>query len=213
MHITRNNASKLWPIPRKGNKYVVVPSHNREDGIPLLIVMRDVIGMVRTRKELKRILNEGKIEINDRKVIDEKTSLLLFDVLKFNDVNKHYRLILNENKKYGLEEISDKEAHHKINKVTNKKVLKGNKLQINLNNGLNLISSVAVKVGDSVLVNFKEKKIEKTLPVKENSKILVIKGKHMGKRGEISKIEEHEIVVNSNGSELKIKGEELIVLG
>lgn len=211
-YIKRNKASKIWPIQRKGTKYVVVPSSNREDGIPLLILVRDVLGFVKTKKELKKILNDKNIEVNGKLVCDEKRALLLFDVLYLKSMNKYYRLEVNEKKKFCLEEISEKESVHKISKVSGKKMLKNKKLQINLQDGTNLLSDTKVKVGDSALINLKDKKIEEILPIKEKSKVLVIKGKHIGKKGEILKIDGEEILLKTETEEIKIKEEEIIVL-
>ncbi|MBI2628533.1 30S ribosomal protein S4e, partial [Candidatus Pacearchaeota archaeon] len=73
MHITRHNTSKRWPIPRKGTKYLVVPSRGNNDSIPLLIIMREILGIVKTRKELKKILNEKKVKINGLAIKEDKT--------------------------------------------------------------------------------------------------------------------------------------------
>ena len=41
-------------------------------------------------------------------------------------------------------------------------------------------------------VNFKTKKIEKIIPLQVKSKITIISGKHVGKNGEIEKIDEKD---------------------
>ena len=77
-YITRKNTSNLWPISQKGTKYVIVPSHNRKNGIPLLIVMRDILKLVKTRKELKKILLEKKILVNNKVAKEENLSMVLY---------------------------------------------------------------------------------------------------------------------------------------
>ena len=57
MHIKRKNIGKFWPVPRKGTKYLAVPSHNNSESISLVVVIRDVLKLVRNKKELKRLLN------------------------------------------------------------------------------------------------------------------------------------------------------------
>ncbi len=211
-YTTRHSVSKTWPIPRKGTKYLVVPSHDRKNGIPLLVVMRDILGFVKTRKELKKILKEEKVLVNEKITKEEKLSLLLFDTLSLKELGKYYRVSLGENKKINLFEISEKETGHKISKVIGKKILKGKRVQINLHDGRNILSEDKIAVGDSVMVNFKDKKIEKVLHVRKGAKAMVIKGKHMGKMGEIMKVEDGEVVVKGSAGDIKIKAEELIVL-
>jgi len=212
MHKKRASMSKIWPVPRKGNKFVVVPSHGGKKEIPLLILMRDVLNHVKTRKELKKILIEKKVLINNKVVKKDNYSLSLFDNLSLKDINKYYRLTYLENRKIGVEEINEKELGTKIAKVIGKKSLKGNKTQVNLSDGRNIIYKDKISVGDSVLINLENKKIEKIIPVKEGSEILVIKGKHLGQKGKIEKIENEEVIIKTDHTNIKIKLREVISL-
>src|SRR3989344_5702124 len=122
MHITRHNTSKTWPIPRKGTKYLVYPSRGN-NSLPLLIAMREALGIVKTRKELKKILNENKILVNGRIIKEDKTSLALFDVISIGSLNKNYKLIFSDKGKFSLVEIKDNEASSKICKIIGKNML------------------------------------------------------------------------------------------
>jgi ribosomal protein S4E len=42
-HLTRQEVPREWPIPRKGSVYVVRPDKEIEKGIPILILLRDVL--------------------------------------------------------------------------------------------------------------------------------------------------------------------------
>lgn len=212
MHITRQAISNKWPIKRKGTKYLVVPSHNIKDGLPLLVIMREILGFVKTKRELKRVLNENKILVNNKKTKDEGRTLLLFDTLSLKDENKFYKLNYSSRGKLNVEEINEKEANYKVSKIINKHILRGNKTQLNMNDGINLISKEKINVGDSVLFNFKEKKIEKVIPVKEKAKVLIIKGKHTGETGEINEIKNGKFYLKSKDKIFEIKSNEFIVL-
>jgi small subunit ribosomal protein S4e len=212
MHLKRDYVDKSWPIPRKGTKYLVVPSHSRNKGVPLLVLMREVLGFVKTRKELKKIINEEKILVNGKIAKEDKLSLLLFDVLELPLLNKFYRVSLGENKKFGLLEINEEDKDKKVSKIIGKKILKGKKIQINLVDGQNFIFHDSVKLGDSVIIDLKNKKVSKIIPVKEKCKVLVIKGKHVGKIGEIKKIEDWGITIEINKESLMIKNKDIIVI-
>jgi len=38
MYLKRNKVGTFWPVPRKGTKYLAVPSHNLQDSIPLVVI-------------------------------------------------------------------------------------------------------------------------------------------------------------------------------
>lgn len=211
MHKIRETTSKLWPTPKKGTKYVIVPSHNNKVGIPILIIMRNILGFVKTRKELKKILIDKKILVNNKLIKEENRTLLLFDTLKLKEINKCYRLTFNENGKMFMKEISEKECNTKICKIVDKKAVKNKKIQINFNDGTNILSDAKVNVNDCAVINLDNKKIERIIPIKEKSHILVIKGKYIGKIGEIIKIEGYEITAKSGSGEIKTKIDEVII--
>jgi small subunit ribosomal protein S4e len=185
MHLNRNNIGKFWPIPRKGTKYLAVPSYNHSQAIPLIVVVRDILKLVTTKKELKSVLNDKKIKVNKKEIHDCNYPLCLFDVLTLVDSKKNYRVNLSTKKKMELIEINEKESEIKAYKVLNKKLLKNKQVQLNLMNGINIISKEKVNTKDSVLLNFKENKIIKVLPMKKGETAFVTHGKHTGISGKI----------------------------
>lgn len=209
MHSKRETVSKTWPIARKGNKFIVVPSHGSSE-MPLLVLLRDVLKHMRTRKELKKILLEKKVLVNNKVVKKDNHALSLFDAVSLKDMGKHYRITYLENKKIGVEEISEKECGKKIAKVTGKKTMKKNKVQINLSDGRNIFYDGKISVGDSVLIDIDKKKIEKVISIQKGAEVLVIKGKHLGKKGVVEKTENERAIIKSREGEIKIKLKEMI---
>lgn len=189
MHLKRQEVPKSWPIYRKGTKYVIRPDSNLEAGIPLLIILRDVLKIVQNRKEARRAIFLKQILVNNKLPKDEKSQVLLLDTVSLISAKKNYRLDLSEKGKFRLMEISEGEVNRKPAKVVDKKVLKGKKMQLNLQDGRNFLSDIKCAINDSVLINFKEKKIEKCLPLKEDSKAMVFAGKHSGKKGNIKTVD------------------------
>ena len=159
MHLTRNEMPKTWPIERKGTKYLAVASHDKARAIPLVFVLRDMLKLVKTNKEAKYFVLNKNVSINNKIRVNEKFPIRVYDSISFEKTGKNYRLVI-ENKKLSLKEISEKEAEKKIVKVIGKKVLEKGKIQINLDDGHNFLSKEKVSVGDSVLLNTKEMKIE-----------------------------------------------------
>ena len=204
MYLKRQQVPKSWPISRKGTAYLVRPKGSIKDGIPLLIVLRDILKITQNRTETKKAINSGLIMLNGGKIRDERISLCLFDVISIVPEKKYYQLILTKNKKFDVEEIKENDSKNKIAKITNKRTLKGKKVQLNLSDGRNFLSTIKCNVNDSVLINFKDKKIEKCLPLKEKEKAIVFSGKHAGKRGIIEKIDTKNKMIELKGDEEKI---------
>jgi len=207
MYLKRQRAPKNWPITRKGTKYIIRGNSNLRNGVPLLILLRDSLGIVGSRKELKKAMNQKNILLNKKIINEDKIGVSLFDVVSLVSSGKNYIVNLSEKGIFCLEEISEKESNSKIAKVIGKKMLKGKKLQLNLSDGINFISDMSCKVNDSVEVNFKENKIAKCVPLKEKTEALVFAGKHSGKKGVIESINNVEKMV-----QLKLKDETIHAL-
>ncbi len=77
----RQAIPKNWPVHRKGTAYIVRPNFAKSHGIPILVVLRDVLKVAQNRKEVKKALHKKLVLINNKEVRDEKNSMLLFDVL------------------------------------------------------------------------------------------------------------------------------------
>ena len=68
MHKKRNQMPTSWPLPRKDRKrrFISVPSHSLSRGISLLFVLRDVLKIVRTRKEARYMTLNGFVKVNNK---------------------------------------------------------------------------------------------------------------------------------------------------
>ncbi len=210
-HLKREAVPKNWPITRKGTTFVV---KNNSKGIPVLVALRDLMKVAKTRSEVKSAIHNKDLIISGKPVRDEKKSLELFDILTIVPSKKNYKLVLSQNGKYTIEETNEKDSKTKISKIIGKKSLKGKKTQINLSDGRNYLSEVECSVGDSVIVDMEKKKISKILPIKENSNALIIGGKHTGTKGKIIKIiGEHKMVeMEASGKKFRALIKQLMIL-
>jgi len=204
MHLKRQKSPKSWPVTRKGTAYLVRPNSYARKGLPILIILRDLLNIAKNRKEVKKAIHSREILLNSRKVTDEKDTAVIFDTITIIPSKKNYKIIPSKKGKIVAEEISQKESEKKIAKVIGKKKLKGGKIQINLSDGMNFISDIKCNVNDSLLVNLKDRKIEKCVPLKEKAKIMVFEGKHIGGYGEIKKIDSSKKMVTLISGEKEI---------
>jgi len=197
---------KTWVLKKKGTKYI--SANGNTNTVPIFVVIRDMMNIAKNRKEVKKILKEKEVKINNKKINDNKFPVGLNDTIEID--KKYYILILGENKKLLVKEIKEN-SDKKILKVINKKSVKNNKIQVNCTNGRNYLvdnkESKKIKVGCSVIVDLKNKKIIDILPLEAGKEVLIIKGKHIGKRGIIEKIDFGKKI-----AEIKSKNEKINVL-
>ncbi len=187
MYQKRNKMSKKWPVPRKGTKYLAVASHAKSKGIPLVFVLREILGIVKTRREARFMCLNGDVKINNRIRKDEKFPVQVFDIINLEKSGKNYRMEI-KNRKFALKEVSGKDAGRKIAKIIGKKILGKDRVQMNLDDGQNFITKEKFSLGDSVIINTMEKKIEKILGLKEGANVEVVLGKHAGEKGKLKNI-------------------------
>jgi len=191
VHIKKTQMPRSWPVPRKGRgkRYVAVPSHGTKKGISLLFLLRDVLRLAKTRKEARYMTLNGMVKVNNKIRHDENFPVQVLDVVNLEKAKLNYRLEI-VNKRFSLKEVSGKDADTKIVKITGKKVLGKNTIQMNLDDGQNIVTKEKFSVGDSVLLNTKEDKILKVLPLKEGATVEIIVGKHAGEKGKLEGFEE-----------------------
>ena len=206
MHIKKTKMSKLWPVPRKGRgkRFVAVPSHSTGKGISILFLLRDVLGIVKTRKEARVMTFGGMVKVNNVARKDENFPCQVFDVLSLTAEkdSKYFRLEI-KNRKFALVEISAVEANEKIVKIKGKKILGKGIVQMNLDDGQNILTKEKFSVGDSIVLNTKEGKVVKVLPLKVGVKVEIVLGKHAGEKGELVGFEE---LVRGRDYKIKLEG-------
>ena len=198
MHVNRKNIGNFWPIPRTGTKYLAVSTHNQTSSIPLIVIMRDILHLVQTKKELKKLLSEKQVMVNHNIIRETNYGVSLFDSINIPLIKKNYTASLNEHKKMIFNETSEKSCEKRVFKVIGKKKLAGNTMQINLLSGRNARTKEDVSVDDSILYNTKTNTVEKIIKMSASKKAYVIKGKHIGTSGTI------ESIIEQGGKKLVI---------
>ena len=184
MHKNRRNMGNFWPVAKKGTKYVAKSSHNNVNSIPLIVLLRDVCGLVKNARELKKVLNERQIKVSGKEIRDTNYPVSLFDVVTAGD--KIFKITLGRNKKFKLEDVKDEGT--KIVKIRGKKDLGKRGIQFNLMDGKNVLSKEKANVGDSAIYDYNKGKITKIVNMNKGSEGFVIKGKHTGVKGKITEI-------------------------
>ncbi|MFH0832045.1 MAG: hypothetical protein V1886_04250 [archaeon] len=209
----RMSMPRTWPLPRKGKpRFILQPRGSKDNSIAVLAVIRDILKISKTRAETKKILSEGNVIINGKKIISDDFPVSLFDVISVPKIGKNF-LMLIKGKRLCLKEINEKESSAKIFKIVGKKVLNKGRMQLNLSGGVNLMQDTKANVGDSVVVDLKSGKISKHLPLKEHAKVFITSGKNAGNEGIVSSVKSRDIEIKVNDIIVKIPSEKVWVIG
>lgn len=190
MHLKRLKSPRSWPIKRKQNVWIARPSpgpHSLNNSITLNTLIKDILGYAKTKREVKKILNDKKLLINNSNPKDYNLPIGVMDLIEIPSLNENYVVFFNKKGKFSLNKIKDVE--NKIFKINDKTKLKKGKLQLNLSGGKNiLINKDEYKVGDSLILNLKDNKIKAHLKLEKGATIYLIDGSYKGYMGEIVEI-------------------------
>lgn len=191
MHLKRQKTVTKLPIPRKGTTYIARASSHYKNSVPVVLAVRDMIKLARTTKEVKKMINQKFLKINNKPVKNHRESIRLFNIF---EADKTYILTLLPTRKFIF---SPHPSSPRLVKIINKKLQKNNKIQLNFHDGSNMVSDIKVNTNDSLLIDSSNKVI-KHLPAKEDSSILILSGKYIGKKGKITNIEGKQITTKIN---------------
>ncbi len=191
---------KSWLVSRKSNKFIIKPlpgSHNLELSIPLGIILRDYLKYAETLKEVKLILNNENIFVNGKKVTSFKYNCGLFDIIEIEKNKEKFIILYN---KVGRVILVNYNSTNLFLKVSNKTILKGGKYSLNFSNGYNILVDLktfkTVKINDTVVFDYKTKKIKDIISFKEGNFLYVFKGNYVGLFGKVLSITKYNGVSN-----------------
>lgn len=192
-HLTRLTAPESWPIQRKGIKWITRPSpgpHALENCIPLNLVIKSILKYAKTTKEVKKILDEGKILVDKKARKDFRFPMGIMDVLEIPQTKEHFRILYTPKGKFMVHKISAEESKSKPSKIISKKIIKGKKVQLNLYDGKNLIvDKDGFKVNDTLILSMDAKPtIKKHLKFEKGALVYLVEGKYKGMSGTIEDI-------------------------
>lgn len=193
-HLKRAPSPAFWPIHRKEYHWIVKPKpgpHAMSAAIPLLLIVREMLGIAKTRKEAKIMLTEGHLKVDGKTRRSDNYAVGLMDVVEIPALEKTYRVIPTPNRVLRLHEIAEDEAGFKLCKVMNKVSVKGGQTQLNLHDGRNIILTAGVAIEDTVATRDVLKIAVPTNEILDHIKFeqgilaIVDRGKNVGRWGEI----------------------------
>lgn len=212
MHLKRINIPKSWPLAKKEKKYAIkgVGAAQSKLSVPLLILLRDILKEVNTANEAKKILNEGLVNVNGNEIKDKKFNIGLFDRIYIKKLDKAYTLNLTKNG-ISAKEISKDRISTKPCKIIGKKILKENKLQLNLYGGFNIITDKKINTNDTVIIDLKNKKIVDYIKLAKGNYAFVTGGNNIGEYGRIENVDKF-ITLNIKNKKTNVDKKNVFVI-
>jgi small subunit ribosomal protein S4e len=202
-HLKRKPAPEFWPIHRKEALWTVKPNagpHRISRCIPLTLVLRDVLGVAKTRSEVKTIIHQEKILVDGKVQREELYPTGLMDVISIPEMEKWYRVLPNE-KGLFFYPVKKDESTFKLCRIENKTVSHGGNMQLNLHDGRNTLITVkdpnkpeedVFHPLDTLKISLPNQEILEHIKLTEGSQALIVSGKNAGKHGKIISIEHRQ---------------------
>lgn len=194
-HMKRLTSPTGWRIAKKENKFVTktAPGPHNKNSMPMVVWLRDHMGMALNMKEVKKILKDRSVILNGVPCTDPKLGIGVFDIISIPKTDKHFRILRNKKGDYVSVPISAENAKTRLCKIANKTIVKDGKIQLNLRYGANLlVESQEFKPRDSIVIGLEGDERFKVIdhfPFAEGNVAMIIGGSHSGKVGRITKIE------------------------
>ncbi|MGA1866284.1 MAG: 30S ribosomal protein S4e [Thermoplasmatota archaeon] len=192
-HMKRYTAPRSWPLQRKEYVWAVKPvpgAHSKEQSVPLMVALRDMLHLGRTSAEIRKILGRREVLVDGKVRMNYKHIVGLMDVISIPKIDRHYRVLLNPRGRISLKDIDPSQATWKLVRIMDKRKVRGGKTQLNLHDGRNMIvEKDTYKTGDVLKISLPDQRIISKVDIKEDSLAMLTGGAHIGTVCRIKKIE------------------------
>ncbi len=210
-HQKRLAVPKSWPVERKEETYTTkaAAGPHGEAGVPLIIVLRDVLGYVDSKKEARYALGQDSVLVNGQPISDERQPIGMFDILAFREREEYYRVFPDEGGRLSLIPIDEASAGSKLGKIVGKRQVPGGDTQLSLHNGETLLveDATAYDGNDSIVVSNDDREEQSSsdhasgqspraddeivahFTYEEGALVTAVSGAHAGRVGTIDEIQ------------------------
>jgi len=191
-HQKRLSVPKSWPVERKTETFTVKADAgpHGEAGVPLLIVLRDVLGYADTRKEARYALDQDSVLINGKAVSDEERPVGMFDILAFTEREEYYRVFPGQGGRLSLTPLDAESAGSKLGKVVNKQHVPGGDVQLTLHDGQTLVvENEDYDTADSLIVDNETDEVVAHFEYETGALVTAVNGEHAGEVGRVDAIQ------------------------
>lgn len=199
-HLKRLFAPKSWMLGKEDGIYAPRISsgpHKKTESIPLCILLSKKLKIASTAKEVKYILDQRMVKVNNKVRTDEKFPVGVFDTITIGEDKDHLRVMYNTEAKFVLKRITREQSLFKLAKVRGTDVRKGNVPFVYTNDGgCFRFCDQAIRAGDTVRIDFEQNRIVKSMKLDVGSVVYLINGKNRGSVGTVLEIEKNDLADN-----------------
>ncbi len=215
-HMKALESPAYMGVHRKDSKYVMkarAGRHSRERSLPIVVFLKRE-GLARTTSDAIKILNDGKVSVDGKRVRDVKYPVGLSDVITVGEA--HYLVGINSNSRsvFAKAEKPDEMTY----KLVRKYIGKGGKLMFGLHDGSVVGGNGEARVNDSVRIGT-DRKVRAVLRLEKGAKCVVIAGVNVGAEGKVEDIKEgnmhseKSVIVASKGGTFETTVSNVMVTG
>ncbi len=208
-HQKRLSVPNSWPVERKTATFTVKAGAgpHGEAGVPLLVLLRDVLGYANSKKEARYALNQDAVLVNGDAVSDERRPIGMFDILAFPQRDEYFRVFPDEGGRLALTPIDGDSAGSRLGKIVRKTQVPGGDFQLTLHDGTNLRVDAADEYAtkDSLVVDNEDNSIVAHFVYEEGALVTAVDGQHAGRIGEVSEI---VVTKGSGANTIHVAGED-----
>ncbi|MFD1642498.1 30S ribosomal protein S4e [Halohasta litorea] len=208
-HQKRLSVPNSWPVERKTETYTVKAGAgpHGEAGVPLLVLLRDVLGYVDSKKEARYALNQGSILVNGDAITDESRPIGMFDIIAFTEREEYYRVFPDEGGRLALTPIDAESAGSRLGKIVNKEQVSGGDFQLTLHDGTNVRVADASEysTSDSLVIDNESKEIVAHFVYEEGALVTAVDGQHAGQIGTVDEI---DVTLGSGSNTVAVEGDD-----
>lgn len=211
-----------FPMERKGYKFTfhgIAGAGPIQSGIPLGLIIRDMLKHASNLKELKYILNHGNIYVDGKSRRDPRFIVGPMDIISIPSINMFYRFVpWIGRRKMKLVEIEKEDSMWKLVSIRSKTTVRGGHIQLNLENGRNILllkdkidsdnaltDPMTFKTRGTLKIELPSQNILDYYPFELNHYSLIVRGTNTGLTGMLQYIEKR---IGKNKSIAIVEGDE-----
>src|SRR3989442_6428965 len=114
--LKREPSPGFWPLHRKeetGAPMTRPGPHAREKSLPLVLLLRDILGYAKTAHEAKRIIDSDHVRVDGAVRRDHRFPVALMDAVQIEWANKIFRALPKRGARLQLTTVTENQAEYK----------------------------------------------------------------------------------------------------
>ena len=184
----RISAPASWDIARKEARFITKPSpgtHAVDKSYSLAVVLRDLLDMIATQKEVMQVLTRGEVLVDGTPRHDPGFPVGLFDVVSIPKEGKAFRLVPSPDGLVPVD-IASTEAGVKLCRVRSKVRVAGGHIQYGFHDGRSMLDDkLGASCGDTVVMKVPAQSVMESVKLAKGATGLVVSGDRAGQVGKI----------------------------